>query len=51
MKRTKFSDHQILAILKQQEVDSKASEIFREHGISDATFSQLKSKIQWYVSF
>jgi len=44
MKRTKFSEHQILAILKQQEVGSKVSDICREHGISDATFFNWKAK-------
>ncbi|MPM83777.1 hypothetical protein SDC9_130846 [bioreactor metagenome] len=36
MKRTKFTEHQILAILKQQEAGAKVSDICREHGISDA---------------
>lgn len=44
MKRTKFSDHQILAILLQQEFGSKVSDICREHGISDAIFFNWKAK-------
>lgn len=44
MKQTRFSEHQILAILKQQETGSKVSDICREHGISDATFFNWKSK-------
>lgn len=44
MKRTRFSEHQIFAILKQQETGSKVSDICREHGISDATFFNWKAK-------
>lgn len=44
MKRTKFTEHQILAMLKQQEAGSKVSDICREHGISDATFYNWKAK-------
>lgn len=44
MKRTKFTEHQILSMLKQQEAGSKVSDICREHGISDATFYNWKAK-------
>ena len=44
MKRIKFSESQILNILKEQEQGIKVSEICRKHGISDATFYNWKSK-------
>lgn len=44
MKRSKFSDTQILAILKQAESGIPVPEICREHGISSATFYKWRSK-------
>lgn len=44
MKKTKFTEHQILAILKKQESGLKVADICREHGISDATFYNWKAK-------
>jgi putative transposase len=44
MKKIRFSETQILNILKEQEQGQKVSEICRAHGISDATFYNWKSK-------
>jgi putative transposase len=44
MKRTKFTETQIVAILKQQEGGRATKEICREQGISEATFYNWKSK-------
>ena len=44
MKRTKFTESQIIAILKEQEQGKKMVDICREHGISQPTFYQWKSK-------
>lgn len=44
MKKTRFTEHQILSILKQQETGLKVSDICREYGISPATFYNWKSK-------
>jgi putative transposase len=44
MKKIKFSETQILSILKEQEQGLKVAEICRKHGISDATFYNWKSK-------
>ena len=44
MKRSKFSDAQILAILKQAESGIPIPQLCREHGISSATFYNWRSK-------
>ena len=44
MKKTRFTETQIVSILKQQEAGRSVKEICREHGISDATFYNWKSK-------
>jgi len=44
MKKIKFTEAQILGILKEQEQGLKVAEICRKHGISDATFYNWKSK-------
>lgn len=44
MKSTKFSESQIVGILKQQEQGKKVGDICREHGISQPTFYYWKSK-------
>ena len=44
MKRSKFSDSQILAFLKQAEVGTAVSNLCREHGISSATFHKWRAK-------
>jgi putative transposase len=44
MKKTKFTESQIVGILKQQEQGKKVADICREHGISQPTFYYWKSK-------
>ena len=44
MTKTRFTETQIVSILKQQEAGRSVKEICREHGISDATFYNWKSK-------
>lgn len=44
MKTSRFSDSQILTILKQAEAGSPVPELCREHGISSATFYKWRSK-------
>lgn len=38
MKTSRFTDSQIIAILKQAEAGSPVAELCREHGMSNATF-------------
>ena len=42
MKRSRFSDEQIIAIVKEQEAGLKTADVCRKHGISDATFYKWK---------
>lgn len=44
MKTSKFSETQIVSILKQKEAGVKIAELCREHGISAATFYKWRSK-------
>jgi putative transposase len=44
MKTTKFTESQIIKILSEQDQGKSVSEICREHGISQPTFYQWKSK-------
>src|SRR5215472_1951193 len=44
MKRSRFSEEQIIAILREQEAGTKTVEVCRKHGISDATFYKWKAK-------
>lgn len=44
MKRTRFTETQIVAILKEGDAGTPVKEICRKHGISDATFYNWKSK-------
>ncbi len=44
MKRSRFTDHQIIQILKQNEAGKPAPELCREHGMSSATFYKWRAK-------
>jgi len=44
MKRSKFSEEQIIGVLKEHQAGMSAVELCRKHGISDATFYKWRSK-------
>jgi putative transposase len=44
MKRSRFSEEQIIAILREHEAGVKTDEVCRKHGISSATFYKWKAK-------
>lgn len=44
MKKSKYSDSQIMAILKQAEAGKPVPELCREHGMSSATFYKWRAK-------
>ncbi len=44
MKKSKFSDSQIMSIIKQSEAGVPVPELCREHGMSSATFYKWRAK-------
>jgi putative transposase len=44
MKKSKYSDSQIMAILNHAEAGSPVPELCREHGMSSATFYKWRTK-------
>jgi len=44
MKSTRFTETQIVSILKRQEAGAKVTDLCREYGICDATFYNWKAK-------
>jgi putative transposase len=44
MKRSRFSEEQIIGILKEHQAGLSAKDLCRKHGISDATFYKWRSK-------
>lgn len=44
MKKSRYSDSQILAILKQAENGTPVPELCREHGMSNASFYKWRAK-------
>ena len=44
MKRSRFTEEQVLAILKEGEAGGTVKEVCRRHGVSPATYYKWKSK-------
>jgi putative transposase len=44
MKSKRFSEEQIIAVLKESEAGAKTKELCRRHGVSGATFYNWKAK-------
>ncbi len=44
MKRSRFSDEQVIGILKEQEAGAVTADVCRHHGISEATLYKWKAK-------
>jgi putative transposase len=44
VKKSRFSDSQIIAVLKQAEAGSSVPDLCREHGVSTATFYKWRSR-------
>jgi putative transposase len=44
MKRSRFTQEQIIGVLKEHQMGAAAADLCRKHGISDATFYTWRSK-------
>ena len=44
MKRTRFSEEQIIGVLKEAEAGAKTADLARRHGVSEATIYNWKAK-------
>ena len=47
MKRSRFSEEQIIAVLKEMEAGAKAADLSRKHGVSEATlYKHFADKVE-----
>ena len=44
MKRIRFTEEQIISVLREHDAGAKASDLARKHGISEATLYNWKAK-------
>jgi putative transposase len=47
MRTSRFTDEQIIGIVKEYEAGAKLAELCRRHGVSPATFYKWRAKYGW----
>ncbi len=47
MRTSRFTDEQIIGIVKEYEAGAKLAELCRRHGVSSATFYKWRAKYGW----
>jgi putative transposase len=47
MRKSRFTDRQVIEMIKEQEAGVATSEVCRKHGLSPATFYKLKGRFSW----
>ena len=47
MKGSRFSEEQIIAVLREQEAGARTEEVCRRHGISSATLYKVEVEVRW----
>jgi transposase-like protein len=46
--RSKYTDEQILAIVKEGEAGRKVADLCRTHGITEQTYYPLEGEVRWH---